>query len=74
MVVLQNGYFFLRLHVSCENHCSDHNEKQELIIQQLVLFSKQRLYIHKLWQTDRAICMLMLEPGGGGGATSHTFS
>ena len=42
---------------SFENHCNDHKVKQELIIQQILLISKQRIYI---WQTDRRICMLPL--------------
>ena len=42
---------------SFENHCNDHKVKQELIIQQILLISKQIIYI---WQTDRRICMLPL--------------
>lgn len=42
---------------SYENHCNYHKVKQELIIQQILLISKQRIYI---WQTDRRICMLPL--------------
>ena len=30
---------------SFENHCNDHKVKQELIIQQILLISKQRIYI-----------------------------
>ena len=42
---------------SFENHCNDHKVKQELIIQQILLISKQRIYI---WQTPRRTCMLLL--------------
>ena len=44
-------------HYSYENHCNDHKVTQELIIQQILLISKQRIYI---WLTDRRICMLLL--------------
>ena len=44
-------------HYSYENHCNDHKVTQELIIQQILLISKQRIYI---WQTDKRICMLPL--------------
>ena len=44
-------------HYSYENHCNDHKVTQELIIQQIPLISKQRIYI---WLTDRRICMLLL--------------
>ena len=58
VVVLQKWPFSQATHdYSYENHCNDHKVKQELIIQQILLISKQRIYI---WQTDRRICMLPL--------------
>ena len=45
MGVLQNGCFFFSqaTRYSYENHCNDHKVKQELIIQQILLISKQIL-------------------------------
>ena len=56
-VVVAKLLFSQATHYRYENHYNDHKVKQELIIQQILLISKQRIYI---WQTDRRICMLLL--------------